>query len=60
MLERSVSEDGLDGNWKRLVLSHLAERRHHGVLTGNSITDMKITLVTGKVHLKHTEVGDFR
>ena len=60
MLQSSVSEDELDGNWQRLVLSHLAERRHPGVLTGSPITDMKITLVAGKAHLKHTEGGDFR
>ena len=60
LLQSSVSEDELDGNWQRLVLSHLAERRHPGVLTGSPITDMKITLVAGKAHLKHTEGGDFR
>lgn len=60
VLESRVSEDELDGNWQRLILSHLAERRHPGVLTGSPITDMKITLVAGKAHLKHTEGGDFR
>ena len=60
LLQSSVSEDELDGNWQRLVLSHLAERRHPGVLTGSPITDIKITLMTGKAHLKHTEGGDFR
>ena len=60
MLASSVSEDELDGNWQRLILSHLAERRHPGVLTGSSVTDMKITLAAGKAHLKHTEGGDFR
>ena len=60
VLASSVSEDELDGNWQRLILSHLAERRHPGVLTGSSITDMKITLAAGKAHLKHTEGGDFR
>ena len=60
VLKSRVSEDELDGNWQRLILSHLAERRHPGVLTGSPITDMKITLVAGKAHLKHTEGGDFR
>ena len=53
-------EDQLDGNWQRLVLTHLAERAHPGVLTGSPITDMKITLVAGRAHVKHTEGGDFR
>lgn len=58
---RSVcSEDKLDLNWQRLVLTHLAEREFPGVLTGSSITDMRITLAAGKAHLKHTEGGDFR
>ena len=52
--------DQLDLNWQRLVLTHLAEKRHLGVLTGSPITDMKITLVAGRAHLKHTEGGDFR
>lgn len=54
------SEDVLDKNWQRLVLTHLEEKEHLGVLTGSPITDIKITLVTGKAHLKHTEGGDFR
>lgn len=54
------SEDVLAKNWQRLVLTHLAEREHKGVLTGSSITDMKITLLTGRAHVKHTEGGDFR
>lgn len=54
------SEDLLDRNWQRLVLTHLEERVHKGVLTGSEITDMKITLVSGRAHLKHTEGGDFR
>lgn len=54
------SEDILDKNWQRLVLTHLEEREHIGVLTGSVITDMKITLVLGRAHLKHTEGGDFR
>jgi len=56
----SVSEDELDKNWQRLILTHLAEKEHVGVLTGSPITDMKITLVAGRAHLKHTEGGDFR
>ena len=56
----SVSEDVLDRNWQRLVLTHLEEKRHKGVLCGAEITDMKITLVNGRAHIKHTEGGDFR
>ena len=52
--------DQLDLNWQRLVLTHLLEREHPGVLTGSPITDMKITLVAGRAHVKHTEGGDFR
>ena len=54
------SEDMLDRNWQRLVLTHLEEKEHPGVLTGSPITDMQITLVAGRAHLKHTEGGDFR
>ncbi|WP_461880434.1 NYN domain-containing protein, partial [Fusicatenibacter sp.] len=54
------SEDMLDRNWQRLILTHLMERKHPGVLTGSEITDMKITLVKGRAHIKHTEGGDFR
>ena len=54
------SEDNLDGNWQRLILTHLMEKAHPGVLAGMPITDMKITLTAGKAHLKHTEGGDFR
>ena len=54
------SEDTLDRNWQRLILTHLLERKHPGVLTGSEITDMKITLVKGRAHIKHTEGGDFR
>lgn len=54
------SEDILGRSWQRLVLTHLEEREHRGVLTGSPITDMKITLVSGKAHQKHTEGGDFR
>lgn len=54
------SEDVLDRNWQRLILQHCQEREHLGVLTGSPITDMKITLLVGRAHLKHTEGGDFR
>ena len=54
------SEDVLDLNWQKLIMTHILEREHVGVLTGSSITDIKFTLVTGKAHLKHTEGGDFR
>ncbi len=54
------SEDLLDRNWQRLILTHLQEREFPGVLTGSPITDMKITLAAGRAHLKHTEGGDFR
>ena len=53
-------EDALERSWQRLILTHLAERTHPGVLTGAPITDMKITLAAGRAHLKHTEGGDFR
>ena len=55
-----VSSDRLATNWQRLILTHLEEREHKGVLTGSPITDMKITLAAGKAHEKHTEGGDFR
>lgn len=55
-----VSEDELSLNYQRLIISHLEEKEYKGVLTGSSITDMKITLVAGRAHLKHTEGGDFR
>lgn len=54
------SEDLLDRNWQRLIFTHLMETEHRGVLTGAPITDIRITLVSGKAHLKHTEGGDFR
>ena len=54
------STDELDLNWQCLILTHLEEKEHRGVLTGSPITDMKITLTAGKAHLKHTEGGDFR
>ncbi len=53
-------EDMLDRNWQRLILTHLAEKQHLGVLTGSPVTDMKITLTAGRAHKKHTEGGDFR
>ena len=58
--ETRCSEDVLDRNWQRLILTHLEEKEHCGVLTGSPLTDMKITLVSGKSHIKHTEGGDFR
>lgn len=54
------SEDMLDRNWQRLILSHLEEKAHVGVLTGSEITDMRISLIAGRAHRKHTEGGDFR
>lgn len=54
------SEDILDKNWQRLIMGHLSEKEHIGVLTGSPITDMKISILTGRAHLKHTEGGDFR
>ena len=60
MLDSIVPEDDLDRNWQRLILTHLMEKQHLGVLTGSPITDMKITLAAGRAHLKHTEGGDFR
>lgn len=56
----SCSEDKLDRNWQRLILMHLEEKQHIGVLTGSPITDMKLTLAAGRAHIKHTEGGDFR
>ena len=60
VLTSACPQDMLDINWQRLVLTHLAERSHPGVLTGSPITDMRITLVAGRAHQKHTEGGDFR
>lgn len=54
------SENMLDRNWQRLILTHLEEKVHRGVLTGSPITDMRITLIAGRAHQKHTEGGDFR
>lgn len=58
--ESECSEDILDKNWQRLILANLAQQEHPGVLTGSPITDIKITLVSGRAHQKHTEGGDFR
>ena len=60
VLDTACPEDVLDRNWQRLILTHLAEKEHLGVLTGSPITDMKIALVAGRAHVKHTEGGDFR
>ena len=60
VFDADCSEDVLERNWQRLILTHLQEREHPGVLTGSPITDMKITIVAGRAHLKHTEGGDFR
>ncbi len=59
-IDVDCSEDMLDKNWQRLIVTHLMEREHRGVLTGSAITDMKITLIAGRAHQKHTEGGDFR
>ncbi len=55
-----VSEDKLAKNWQRLIMGHLSEKEHIGVLTGSPISDIKMTIIAGKAHLKHTEGGDFR
>ena len=55
-----MSENVLDRNWQRLIMTHLGEREHLGVLIGAPLTDVKLTLVAGRAHLKHTEGGDFR
>lgn len=60
VLDTACREDLLDRNWQRLILTHLAERDFTGVLTGSPLTDVKITLLAGRAHLKHTEGGDFR
>ena len=54
------SEDILDRNWQWLILTHLDEKEHRGVLTGSALTDVRITLISGRAHQKHTEGGDFR
>ena len=60
VVDTVCSEDELDRNWQRLILSHILEKNHSGVLTGSPITDMKISLAAGRAHIKHTEGGDFR
>lgn len=60
VIKSDCSEDLLDKNWQRLILTHIAEKTHTGVLTNSPITDIKITLVAGRAHKKHTEGGDFR
>lgn len=60
VFETACSEDMLDKNWQRLILTHLEEKKYRGILTGSEITDMKITLIAGRAHVKHTEGGDFR
>ena len=60
VFDTNCSEDMLDKNWQRLILTHLEEKRFRGILTGSEITDMKITLSAGRAHQKHTEGGDFR
>lgn len=60
IIDTQCSEDILDKNWQRLILTHLLEKEHRGVLTGAPITDIKITLAAGRAHQKHTEGGDFR
>lgn len=60
VFEADCREEILDKNWQRLILTHLQEKTHLGVLTGSPITDVKLTIVSGKAHLKHTEGGDFR
>jgi len=58
--QSACREDDLDRNWQRLIMGHLSEKQHLGVLTGSPLTDVTITLMSGKAHLKHTEGGDFR
>ena len=60
VLDTACDQNVLEGHWQRLILTNLMEKEHRGVLTGAPITDMKITLLTGRAHLKHTEGGDFR
>ena len=59
-LDTACDQNVLDGHWQRLILTHLMEKEHKGVLTGAPVTDLRITLLTGRAHLKHTEGGDFR
>jgi len=59
-IDSKLSTDKLDLNWQRLIFTHISEREHPGVLTGSPITDIKISIVAGRAHIKHTEGGDFR
>lgn len=59
-VESVCSEDVLDRNWQRLIATHVEEREHKGVLTGSALTDVKVKILTGRAHIKHTEGGDFR
>ena len=59
-MQSACHQDDLDRNWQRLIMGHLSEKQHLGVLTGSPLTDVTITLMSGKAHLKHTEGGDFR
>ena len=59
-LASNVPTDALDLNWQRLIATHIMEREHPGVLTGSALTDVKITILSGRAHIKHTEGGDFR
>ena len=59
-IESRCSEDQLDRNWQRLIMTHIGECRHPGVLTGSELTDVRITVLNGRAHTKHTEGGDFR
>ena len=58
--ESRVAPNALDENWQRLIRQHVFEREHPGVLTGSPVTDVRVTLLAGRAHLKHTEGGDFR
>lgn len=60
VFETDCDPDTLDRNWQRLILTHLYEKQHLGVLIGAPVTDMRITLIAGRAHLKHTEGGEFR
>lgn len=60
LIASECNEDELDRNWQRLILTHLMEKEHRGVLTGSGLTDVKVTLIAGRAHAKHTEGGDFR
>ncbi len=59
-IQSAVSEDELDRNWQRLIITHLLEKKYVGVLTGSPVTDLRVSIIAGRAHLKHTEGGDFR